>query len=80
MSYLDSMFPYVSSVMCSSVLWSWVAHKEGGGERRAGRISFSIIHFHLGHKVAATPGLVHGSICLILKTERNKEIIIIALI
>lgn len=37
------------------------------------RISFSIIQFHLGNKVAATPGPVHGSICLILKTERKKD-------
>lgn len=35
------------------------------------RFSSSIIQFHLGHKVAATPGLVHGSIYLILKAKRK---------
>lgn len=71
--FLDPTCPYISSVIRSSVLWSLVVHKERG---KRGRFSFSIIHFHLGHKVAATLGLVHGSICLILQAERNKLILI----
>lgn len=61
-SYLDPMYHLQQ---CSLVL---VVHKEGGVG--AERFSFSIIQFHLGHMVAATPGLVHGSICLILKRKK----------
>lgn len=67
---MDPMCPYISSVFCSSVLW-WLTRK---GERGAGTISPSIILFHLGHKVAATLGLVHGSICLILETGKEKKL------
>lgn len=56
---------YTSFVMCSSVLCSLVVHNEGE------RFPFPIMQFQSAHMVVATLGLVRGSICLILRTEKK---------
>jgi len=47
--------------------------RERGPRGWRGGFLFAISQFHSRHKAAATPGLVHGSICLILKTEEEQK-------
>lgn len=63
-------------IICDLQQRSLVTRK-GREEQGGDEFSFPIIQIHLEHKVASTPDLVHGSICLILNT--GKRIISITL-
>lgn len=69
-SCLDCVCVHTVCIICELQQRSLVTRK-GRDEQRGDEFSSSIMQIHLGHKVASTPGLVHGSICLILNTRKR---------